>query len=363
MLPKSYSATYYNGQIATGNTVTVELLPDELLIHWTDEQEVHQQIRWQPSQIHENEINDNQLTILKYGDFPSQTLEVQSADFHDELERLYSGISATKSNYNWVLKRGGKGLLAAGAILMITLTFFYWWVLPQTVDAFVHNMPAVYEAQMGKSLYNVIIQDYEIDTQKTEVANDFFKALDFQTTYPVEITVVDSDEKNAFAIMGGQIVILNGILEDMDSYEELAGLLAHEYAHVEKQHSARILCRSLANYLIISLLINDLNGVSLTLLQNAESLKTLSYSRDLEIEADKIGVQMLLQSGIDPSGMADLFRQLQAESEIDIPEFMSTHPALDTRIGYIENMTASLDSEQQTLSAQPELERLWKLLK
>ena len=73
----------------------------------------------------------------------------------------------------------------------------------------------------------------------------------------------------------------------MKSYDQLVALLGHEVSHVNNRHSIKILTRNLAGYMMISLVFSDLNGIMSVLAENAQQLRSLSYSREFEEEADE----------------------------------------------------------------------------
>jgi predicted Zn-dependent protease len=182
-------------------------------------------------------------------------------------------------------------------------------------------------------------EDFDIDEQKTALANDFFNELKIKSNYPIHITVVNAPIKNAFALPGGNIVVYDEILQKMNSEEEFAALLCHEYSHISFKHTTRSLFRNLGTYVILSIVLSDINGIMGVLIENAHTIKSLSYTRALEEEADRNGLKLLIASGVNPYGMVNLFKHLKEKNQgsIDMPEFLSSHPLLDERIKYIEN--------------------------
>ena len=130
---------------------------------------------------------------------------------------------------------------------------------------------------------------FETDEEMTALVNEFAANIEFNTEYPINITVVNENVVNAFAIPGGQIVVFDGLLSKMTCKEELAALLAHEVAHVHHRHSLKSMCKSLAGALFVSLVFGDAEGISSILVENSNALMDLSYSRKLELEADNKG--------------------------------------------------------------------------
>lgn len=125
----------------------------------------------------------------------------------------------------------------------------------------------------------------------------------------------------------------------MNDWKQLAGLLAHELAHVDKRHSLKSLSRSLSIYLAVSVLTTDLSGASTVLIDNAFKLNELSHSRSFEKEADDTGFDYLVENNINPVGMVELFEKIEKEESMVLNEksrkvlrYISTHPLTEERI-------------------------------
>ncbi|WP_246624772.1 M48 family metalloprotease [Oceanobacter mangrovi] len=161
-----------------------------------------------------------------------------------------------------------------------------------------------------------------------------------------EFVVIDKAELNAFAVPGGIIGINLGILLFANDEDELAGVMAHELAHLSQRHFARQIERAnqrepvaiatlLASILLIAMSDNPQAGIAgLMAGQAAEIQNQLAYSRDWEREADRIGISTLADAGFDPEAMPDMFTLMQAASRIGTkpPEFLLTHPLTMNRI-------------------------------
>src|SRR5215213_3330061 len=150
---------------------------------------------------------------------------------------------------------------------------------------------------------------------------------------PFTIKVIDSDEVNAFALPGGFFYVNKGLILAADNEAELAGVMAHEIAHVAARHAVENQAKAtLAEYGLLAGSI-FLGGIPGLLLNNAGPLAALlgfmKFSRDAESEADKLGVQYLYAAGYDPNALATMFEKLAAKNKKK-PGFLSkafsTHP-------------------------------------
>lgn len=154
--------------------------------------------------------------------------------------------------------------------------------------------------------------------------------------------VAEGSDVNAFAVPGGVVVVYAGLIRETDSAEELAGVLAHEIAHVELRHSLRNAIKSLGFRALFSLALGDLSG---TLAGDiATHLTETKFSRDAESEADREGLRRLVAAGIAPHGMPRFFQKLARRegSAAGAWSIVSTHPASAERMAALDREIAAL---------------------
>ncbi|MEO1289587.1 MAG: M48 family metalloprotease [Chloroflexota bacterium] len=158
-----------------------------------------------------------------------------------------------------------------------------------------------------------------------------------------EFTVLDSDILNAFALPGGQVFITTGMLSQLETIDEVAGVLAHEIVHVLARHGAQRIAQSeLTNGLIGAVAVASESASAAQTAAMISQLVNLQYGRDDEIQSDTIGVCIMIQAGYDPMGMVGVQETLQSFSQGQRqPEFFSTHPNPENRIQQIENTIAN----------------------
>jgi predicted Zn-dependent protease len=329
----SYKGRYYNGHASTPFTADISFGENGLQISYANEAGEYVWVNWNREAIKETDLSSS-IVVLRYGEiFPYQQLEITDSTFIAEYRRIFK--ISTMQRWMHFRTPGMIALVILGFVLSVVLGYLF--VLPFAADQVAQSFPRDYEVAMGEKIYESVLSSESIDTAKTEAINQFFHALHVQTEYPVKITVVKSSTVNAFALPGGGIVVYDAILKGMEKPEDLAALLSHEFSHVELKHATRNIFRNLAGYLFISVLFSDLNGIASVVVQNAENMRTLKYSRDLEHEADANGLKILQQNRLDPKGMIRLFEQLKKEDIPQISEILSTHPDLDARIDFIKS--------------------------
>lgn len=156
--------------------------------------------------------------------------------------------------------------------------------------------------------------------------------------YPFEFHCVNDKALNAFALPGGYVFINRGAIEAADNESQLAGVMAHELAHVALRHGTNQATKAQAAQGILGIASGifggSTGGALLTELGAfAAGGVLLRYSRTAESQADVMGTQVLYDAGYDPRALAQFFEKLEAESKGKIPaEFFSDHPNPEHRV-------------------------------
>lgn len=260
-----------------------------------------------------------------YTGFPLQRIKVNSGPVALDLENRIE-----ESKKKLITRKGGLLLKVAALFLSVAL-LIYLVLLPWLATAAANRFPLRYEKEIGNQLFNSMKGGFTIKEKETAYLNDFFRELNFASKYDVTITVVKGDVANAFALLGGHIVVYDKLLNGLTSYGELAALLAHEFTHIQNRHALRSSFQQASSRLFFSLLLGDADAIGAVLVANAAGLKNLSYSRSLESEADKKGVRLLVERGISCAGFIQLFQFLKKGANTEVSEWISSHPDLAKR--------------------------------
>jgi Zn-dependent protease with chaperone function len=309
------------------------------------------------SRIDAFEKNKIQIT---YWATQYQTFEVNNEDIIDQIIKAFPEKRfLIKRHYNQPKKVLS---IVFGSVLVVLgiLASLYFFAVPAITEKFAEKIPMKYEKKIGEQIYNQTVNNQDIDTLQTTLSQTFFDSLHFEGSGGVKVTVVKSDEVNAYALPGEYIVVHDSIIKALSSADEYAALLAHEYSHIKFRHSMRGMINNLAGTLIISILLGDSNGVSNIILNNAHTLKTLQFSRKLEREADEQAVVLLTQSNLDPNGMIKLFETLQKQKNSGGSEFISTHPLFKTRLAYLK---AKIGKTKHTKVCNESITQIWNKIK
>jgi len=192
--------------------------------------------------------------------------------------------------------------------------------------------------------------------------------------YPFTFFVVDDPSINAFAGPGGRIGVHTGLLLAAENESELAGVIAHEIAHVTQRHllrayeSARQLSLPTAAATIAAILLGAATGsadagiAAASAVQAGSIQHQLNFTRANEKEADRIGIQTLARADIDPFGMPAFFERLYQTTRLygaaSIPEFLSTHPVTTDRIAESSERAQQYSHGKQRDSLEFELSKI-----
>src|SRR5687767_15933820 len=182
---------------------------------------------------------------------------------------------------------------------------------------------------------------------------------------PFTIKVIDSDEVNAFALPGGFFYVNKGLLLAADNEAEVAGVMAHEIAHVAARHAVENQTKAgLLEYLAIGTSI-FLGGIPGMIFQNTAGLGLLGafmkFSRGAEEEADKLGVQYMWAAGYDPGAMATMFEKLEAKNKKKpglISRAFASHPAPPDRRASALALAARFPEHEEYVISTSEFQRV-----
>lgn len=345
-MSQQLQATYYAGIKPQAQQVIVWLEPGNFHIRFT-ENHVMEDRYWDVDKIKPDLDDRDQKFILRYGQVhPFEFLEFDDPDAEMHLKNAYP-------SKNWKQKENlftRNPLMAVSTIIGFFLLIgigAYFLLVPKISDVLASGVPVKWEVELGDKLSGGLINSNLEDKARSNMLDSFFIMLDIPSKYPIHFHYINDSIVNAFAMPGGNIVIHKGLMDKIKSYESLAGLIGHEFTHVEHKHSLKTIFRSMSSFILISAFLGDLTGLAGIILENANTIQNLSYSRVFEKEADANAVDLLLDRKIGLTGMLDLFHLFLDEEKpgAAIPKFLSTHPVTEDRIAYVKSRMSQKESD------------------
>lgn len=241
----------------------------------------------------------------------------------------------------------------AGVVTLMTSL-----ALPTPALALFGSITVADEIEMGKKFDETIraqmgfVDDPEIVLYVKGVVDRVAAAMPAQP-YAIKSAVVGNNSLNAFAIPGGYIYIFTGLILGVDNEDELAAVIGHELGHVTERHVAKRMeqtkffnIASIAG-MVAGVLLGSHGGTTSGGLGSALATGSMAgaqsaylmYTRENEREADHVGMNYLIKAGYNPNAMPETFEVMNKKrwfmSGDTVPSYLTTHPGLDERIGYL----------------------------
>lgn len=354
---KSYFGSYYSSPGTEPVESTVLVFDKNLSIGFRNPDGSNVMINWSLKFVETSFDFSSQQSKLSYTKDPGSQLLITGND-----PILFIKAMQEEQQKVWYKKSNAKEWIRNSFLfvcIMAVLFLLYLLIVPWLSQKMAARVSIKTEKQLGDAVYNAMGLTEKEDTAKSRLLNDFFDALEVPTAYNISISVVNDNVVNAFALPGGRIVVFSALLNKITSFPELAALLSHEFTHINNRHTTKSIFRRLGSKIFISLLFGNFGTVASVLVNNADNLKTLKYSRRLEKEADIDGLAILKKKGIDPAGFVNLFHHLEeAGPANNIPEFLGSHPDVKNRVDYIQEASKGV-----ILKEHAELKTIFERLK
>jgi len=187
------------------------------------------------------------------------------------------------------------------------------------------------------------VEDPEVELYVDGMGRRILKAVG-NVRYPYRFFVIQDDSMNAFAVPGGSIFLHSGLIQRVETSDELASVIAHEVVHINARHFANLSSSADTNMLVgmLGVFLAPVLGPAALAGPAVAMTRQLEFSRQMEEQADNIGVGYLARAGYDPQAAVDFMNRLYRErilNPVARPTYLLTHPLTDKRIN---NLVASI---------------------
>ncbi|MCP5502894.1 MAG: M48 family metallopeptidase [Leptospiraceae bacterium] len=331
---------YFDGRNPVPFKGELEIYETHLEFRYKPDEEIETyQVDWKLIQSIENKGDSFEIHIFIDKDSPFAIFVLQDKNAYEILQSIYNklhpGFFSTRVKKLYELPLRTK--LISISIFLAIFIFLYFQGLQR-----VHTLiPQSVDKEIGSYVQKQILKNYS--TCSKEEYNQFLHKLinllaDRKNTF--NITIVKQDVANAISLPGGEILIFSGLFKESESPEEIAGVLAHEIAHIEQRHGIRQLIRVLGISFLVTGLIgigSDSSEMIETYSEIVNTLILLKYSRSFEEEADRLAVEKLNRLSISTEGLIQFFKR-NAEND-KISKWLNTHPSGDKRIETIQKLS------------------------
>ena len=339
-LDNPFEAFYYDGQAAVRHPATVELSAAELNIGIPG----RSSLIWPYTALRfASDGSYGEPVRIEHGS--AEALVIESHDFVEALRQ--HGV--TRRAIPMDLRRWPAVLLCCVAIALIA-TILYASLVRVASEQAARLMPAGMEKRLGNAVVTILAPQQARCADSGRRLQPVVDRLQAATgsNQQFQVIYVNQGIVNAFAAPGGYIVVFRGLLDETETPEEFAGVLAHEMQHVLLKHSTRALAREFSGRALLSLMAVDSGGTP-TAIQASVRLANLRYQRSDEEAADQGGAALLARAHVRADGLAMFLQRLQSNSPGVLGSYLSNHPATEDRINALRAETQNFSQSATPL--------------
>jgi Zn-dependent protease with chaperone function len=347
------SAIYFDGLRPVAQEASLSLGNDGLLVTVTD----GRPLLWRYDSIRLAEANVIPLRFHREhsGTHTGEQLELSSGVFADALKQRCKALGGSHLER----KRTRRKVLgwAAGAVVSLLILVFYG--VPALATRLAPLVPWRTEVALGRAVEGEVLRSLTGGSARfcdakgagKEALDKMVGALTAHAVLPgaLNVRLVDTPMQNAFALPGGTIFLLRGLIEKAESADEVAGVLAHEMGHVAHRDAMRGVIHAGGISFLVGTLLGDFTGAGAIIIASKFLLGN-RYSRENETQADAFAVDVMTKAGGDVKALGRFLQRvakMPGERQI---ELILSHPVTDDRVAEIERQ-APLGETRPILSA------------
>lgn len=182
--------------------------------------------------------------------------------------------------------------------------------------------------------------------------------------------VVEENQLNAFAVPGGSVYFFTGLIEKANSTGEIAGVMGHEIIHIKDKHMARLSGPDPLSLLALLAMVLARGGAGAqaagAIAQGISATRQFAYTRQLELEADTLGVRYMAQAGYDPAAAVNFLKTMDQQrllNPVQVPVYLQTHPLTPERVANMERVVRSLNIDRPRAEEPEPLTRIQALIR
>ena len=287
---------------------------------------------------------------VRRADSPSGTLRLSclTAPALARLEIRDAALAAelvsrcTRLDENLPGQRGIARIVGWSIAAAVSIVGVIWFGVPLAADRLTPLVPQAFERRLGsvadgqvRTLFGGKVCDHAAGQAAfTKLMTDLREAAGLDPS--IQAAVLATPIPNAFALPGGKVYLLNGLLAKAENPDEIAGVLAHELGHLKHRDGTRNLIYNGGTSFLIGLLFGDITGSS-TLIFASRSLVTASYSREAEQNADTVSIEVMHKLGRPTRAMGELLFRVTGKEADKGFSILANHPLTEDRLARMSN--------------------------
>jgi len=246
----------------------------------------------------------------------------------------------------------------------LVISFVAGYLIEQSIPKILGNIPTSKDVEIGTEIQPLVQERYTLTTSHTNTLrelNDLAQSLvplKYRDVYDIKVHLIEDPAPNAFAVPGGNIYVCTGVLHLTEQPEQVAGILAHEIAHITQRHALRAKIAQQGPNMVMQGLLGNRNGVVEVLSTSPKLLIAQTFSSTYEREADELAWEYMLEAKIDPTGLAKFLvnlREKLAYEKVggDVAHAFSSHGPTRERFSTLDRKAAYLDAKAEFRTLTP----------
>ncbi|HEX2215333.1 MAG TPA: M48 family metallopeptidase [Xanthobacteraceae bacterium] len=352
-------AIYFDGKSSTRHAVTLHLDPAALLVRGSEGQVL---VRWAYDELEQSSAHEGVFRIGRAGSDTLERVEVRDAALAHAIDELSIPVDRT----GLTARRGRRKVIFWSVAAVASLVLVAVYGVPEVATRLAPYVPHSAELKIGEAVDEQVRgmlnpgqqgQAFECGESEGKAAFDrLVGRLETAAVLPIPLkaTVVRRPEANAIALPGGYIYVFQGLIDRARSADEVGGVIAHEIGHVARRDGMRSLLQAGGLAFVFGLVLGDFVGGGAVIIA-AKTILQLSYSRQVEAQADLYAVELMEKAGGNPRALGDILLRI-AGSDPDV-KILTNHPATRERAAWIDaaargTPTGSLLNPRQWLALQ-----------
>ncbi|MEM1047815.1 MAG: M48 family metallopeptidase [Pseudomonadota bacterium] len=360
-MTKQGDATFYDGHSAKPHKVRVDVQPEFVLIAGSDGDTI---AVWPLADIRMIEAPAGLLRVRLEPDDGAR-LDVAEAML---AQTLMTSCPSLKNR--GAIRRADQVKIVGWSIAAcISLILLAVYGVPAIARGIVPAIPMAVDRQIGASVKSNIAAQLSrgkvcapsaaADAAFETLLNRLRAATGDRIAGDVT-TILPSAVPNAFAMPGGHVVLLSGLIDRAENVDEVAAVLAHEYGHVAYRHSMHKLVSEAGLYFLLGVVLGDFTGGTL-IIAGSRAILSAGYSREAERQADAFAVEVMHRAGGDPMALTTLLERITGGRSPGALSILSTHPLSEERTADVRAQVEALGPTDRTAPLLTEAE--WQELK
>ena len=336
------AARFHDGLVAQVYSVALVHETGALVIRAEDQTEL---ARWATAELYAVPSRKHELRLAANGQPAGARVVVRG---REDVARVLATLPVLHEKRRQQTGREIR-LAVTATVALAAVIVAYLYGVPLLASRIVGLVPAAWEQSLGETVARQMeaslgdsgglqVCDGNPDSLANRAITRFGAAAMAGSGSPfdLDIKVVKSDIPNAFALPGGQVFFFSALLEQAETQDEFAGVLAHEVGHVAHRHGMEQLISTAGTGALIGFILGDMTGISVAAGLGATIIDA-RFSRDAERQADAFAAQVAERMDFNPAGLADLINRVGADDEFARAlALLSTHPLTEDRKAALE---------------------------